>query len=54
MKFDLNQALNIANQLVYKKEKRNLTDVEIIVFKGAWHREDYDEIAFSKRRSLVS
>ena len=53
MKFDLSEALNIANQLVYKKEKRNLTDVEIIVFKGAWEREDYDAIA-AKNKYAVS
>lgn len=29
----------------YIKKKRNLTDLEIIVFKGAWEREEYDEIA---------
>ena len=45
MKFNLDEALNTANQAVYQKQNRNLTDVEIIVFKGAWEREDYDTIA---------
>ena len=45
MKFDLDEALKIANQAVYQKLNRNLTDVEIIVFKGAWEREEYDMIA---------
>ena len=45
MKFDLDEALKIANQAVYQKINRNLSDVEIIVFKGAWDREDYDAIA---------
>jgi len=45
MKFDLDEALKIANQAVYRKINRNLTDVEIIVFKGAWEREEYDAIA---------
>ena len=45
MKFDLDEALKIANQAIYQKINRNLTDVEIIVFKGAWNREEYDAIA---------
>ncbi len=35
----------MANQVVSLKAHRNLTDVEIIVFKGAWHRQEYDQIA---------
>ena len=35
MKFNLDEALKIANQALYQKINRNLTDVEIIVFKGA-------------------
>ncbi|MDJ0595652.1 MAG: AAA-like domain-containing protein [Pleurocapsa sp. MO_226.B13] len=45
MKFNLDEALNTANQVIYQKQNRHLTDVEIIVFKGAWEREDYDTIA---------
>jgi AAA-like domain len=45
MIFDLDTAIKIANQAVSDKEKRNLTDVEIIVLKGAWQREEYDNIA---------
>ena len=45
MKFDLDEALDIANQAVSQRFRRNLTDVEVIVFKGAWHREEYDQIA---------
>ena len=45
MEFHSDEALKIANQAVYQKIKRNLTDLEIIVFKGAWEREEYDEIA---------
>ncbi len=44
-KFDLDAALDTANQAIYQKLNRSLTDVEIIVFKGAWEREDYDTIA---------
>ncbi len=40
MKFDLDEALKIANQEVYRKINRSLTYVEIIVFKGAWEREE--------------
>ncbi|WP_339381323.1 hypothetical protein [Brasilonema sp. UFV-L1] len=45
MDFNLDEALQIANQLVYFKLKRHLTDVEILIFKGAWHKQEYDEIA---------
>jgi hypothetical protein len=45
MKFDLDEAIKIANQVLYRQINRNLTDVEIIVFKGAWEREEYDAIA---------
>lgn len=45
MIFDLDTAIKIANQAVSDKEKRNLTDVEIIVLKGSWQREEYDNIA---------
>ena len=45
MKFNLDEALNTANQAIYQKQNRNLTDVEIIVLKGAWEREDYNTIA---------
>ncbi len=45
MKFNVEEALNTANQAIYQKQNRHLTDVEIIVFKGAWEREDYDMIA---------
>jgi AAA-like domain len=45
MSFDLDAAIKIANQAVCAKEQRNLTDVEIIVLKGAWQREEYDNIA---------
>ncbi|MEM9509565.1 MAG: AAA-like domain-containing protein [Cyanobacteria bacterium P01_E01_bin.35] len=45
MKFNVDEALNTANQAIYQKQNRYLTDVEIIVFKGAWEREDYDTIA---------
>ncbi len=44
-KFALDAALDTANLAIYEKLNRNLTDVEIIVFKGAWEREDYDTIA---------
>lgn len=45
MKFDLDEALKTANQIVHQTINRNLTDVEIIVFKGAWERDEYDAIA---------
>ena len=45
MSFNLDEAIQIANQLMYKKFQRNLTDVEIIILKGAWNKEEYDAIA---------
>jgi hypothetical protein len=45
MAFNLNEAIKIANQAVLAKFYRSLTDVEIIVLKGAWEREEYDQIA---------
>ncbi|MEM6398729.1 MAG: AAA-like domain-containing protein [Cyanobacteria bacterium P01_D01_bin.116] len=45
MNFNLDEAIKIANQLIHHKFKRNLTDVEIIILKGAWNKEEYDAIA---------
>jgi hypothetical protein len=45
MNFNLDEAIKIVNEAVFTKESRKLTDVEILVFKGAWHRQEYDQIA---------
>ncbi len=45
MSFNLAEAITIANQAVFIKFNKNLTDIEIIVMKGAWNREEYDQIA---------
>jgi hypothetical protein len=45
MNFSLDEAIKVANQAVNYKFNRNLTDVEIIILKGAWQRQGYDEIA---------
>lgn len=45
MMFDFKDAVKVANQAVLDREKRNLTDVEIIVLEGAWNRLEYDQIA---------
>lgn len=45
MSFDLDEAIKIANKAVFAKFSRKLSDIEIIVFKGAWERYDYDQIA---------
>ncbi|WP_041238499.1 AAA-like domain-containing protein [Gloeothece citriformis] len=45
MAFNLEDAIAIANQAVLKKFSRNLTDLEIIIIKGACEREEYDQIA---------
>jgi hypothetical protein len=45
MAFNLDEAIKIANEVVLRKFFRKLTDVEIIVLKGSWQREEYDQIA---------
>ncbi|NET57451.1 MAG: hypothetical protein F6K47_15195 [Symploca sp. SIO2E6] len=45
MTFNVDEAIKVANQVMLAKIKRNLTDVEIMIIKGAWEREDYDQIA---------
>ncbi|MUH01821.1 hypothetical protein F7734_60050 [Scytonema sp. UIC 10036] len=45
MDFNLNEAIETANQVVHSKFNRKLTDLEIVILKGAWQREDYDTIA---------
>jgi len=45
MDFNLDEAIKVANKVVNSKFDRNLTDVEIVIFKGAWQRQEYDEIA---------
>ncbi|BAY29247.1 hypothetical protein NIES2107_10880 [Nostoc carneum NIES-2107] len=43
--FGIEESIKVANQVIFQKFNRNLTDVEIIVLKGAWQREEYDDIA---------
>ncbi|MCU0536595.1 MAG: AAA-like domain-containing protein [Hydrococcus sp. Prado102] len=45
MYFNLDEAIKIANQAVFAKFSRKLSDIEIIVLKGAWERDAYDLIA---------
>ncbi|MBD2515697.1 AAA-like domain-containing protein [Nostoc sp. FACHB-973] len=45
MNFNLDEAIEIANQAVFSRFNRNLTDIEIIIIQGAWQRQEYDEIA---------
>lgn len=45
MSFNLDEAIEVANQVVAVRVNRNLKDVEIMVLKGAWERWDYDQIA---------
>ncbi|MFB2836954.1 tetratricopeptide repeat protein [Floridanema evergladense] len=42
---DVEAALKIVDEAVFAKKKRRLKHVEIIVFKGAWLRQSYAEIA---------
>lgn len=45
MNFNLEEAVEIAKEVVSVKFDRNLTDVEVIILRGAWQKLDYDEIA---------
>ncbi len=45
MGFDLDEAIKLANQLTLTQANRHLTDIEILILKGAWNREEYDQIA---------
>lgn len=45
MSFDIDQAIEAANRVVGEVHGRALTDVEILVLKGAWERNSYDQIA---------
>ena len=45
MAFNLDEAIKIANHAVLAKFNRGLTDLEIIVLKGAWQRDEYNQIA---------
>lgn len=45
MYFEIKEAIKVANQVLLANTGRNLTDVEILVLKGAWEREEYDQIA---------
>lgn len=45
MDFNLSEAIKVASQAINSKFNRNLTDIEIIIIKGAWERQEYDEIA---------
>jgi hypothetical protein len=51
MRFDLNDAIEAANQAVVGVHGRRLSDVEILVLKGAWERESYDQIAAQNQYS---
>lgn len=48
--FDL--ALAVVNKIVYAKKGRYLSDPEILVMKGAWDDDDYDDIANNSTYSL--
>ncbi|MEO1429837.1 MAG: AAA-like domain-containing protein [Cyanobacteria bacterium J06633_8] len=52
MNFDLNEALKIANHLIYAQVQRNLTDVETSIIQGAWHKQDYGKIAEENNYTL--
>ena len=45
MGFGITEAIQTAEQAVVSSTGRSLSDVEIIILKGAWERLDYDQIA---------
>ncbi|NET09865.1 MAG: hypothetical protein F6K16_35225 [Symploca sp. SIO2B6] len=45
MGFRVEEAVQVANQIVLSTVGRSLTDVEVIILKGAWERLGYDQIA---------
>lgn len=51
MVFGVDDAIQAANQAITLSVGRSLTDVEIIILKGAWQRLDYDQIAAQNQYS---
>lgn len=51
MSFDINQAVEAANQAMNSVQGRPLTDVEISILNGAWNRDSYDQIAAQNQYS---
>lgn len=45
MSFDIDQAIAAANRAIATSQGRRLTDVELIVLRGAWDRDSYDQMA---------
>ncbi|QZZ21092.1 hypothetical protein J5X98_00835 [Leptothermofonsia sichuanensis E412] len=42
---DFEQGLEVANVAVYARFQRRLTDIEVIILRGAWQGQTYEEIA---------
>lgn len=51
MSFGLEDAIEVAEQLVYQQASRNLKDVEITVLRGAWDKLAYGRIATQNKYS---
>ena len=51
MDFGIEDAIQVANQIVQASVGRSLTDIEVIILKGAWNRLDYDQIAVQNQYS---
>ncbi|MEM9219319.1 MAG: AAA-like domain-containing protein [Cyanobacteria bacterium P01_F01_bin.150] len=51
MGFGVEEAVQVANQVVGANVGRSLSDVEVIILKGAWERLDYDQIAAQNQYS---
>lgn len=45
MNFNVDKAIEVANQAMTTTHGRKLTDVEILVLTGAWQRDSYDQVA---------
>lgn len=52
MTLTFEEALKVANDLMFAKKGRPLSDPEIVVMEGAWNDKDYEEIADNSRFTL--
>ena len=49
---DVEQAVKVSDQAILAKTQAHLTDLEVIIFKGAWEGKSYEEIAAATEYSV--
>ena len=42
---NLEEALNFVDEIIFTKTKRHLKDIEVLILRGAWQGQSYDDIA---------